>query len=41
MSIVDKASGIKQIITLVCDIVPQIVSLIITLVKSIQEIKTV
>lgn len=41
MSIVDKAGSIKQIISLVCDIVPQIVTLIVTLVKSIQEIKTV
>lgn len=41
MSVVDKIQFIKQLVSLICDTVPQITQIIVSIIKTINEIKTV
>lgn len=41
MSVIDKVQFIKQLVALICDVIPQLTQIIVTVVKTINEIKTV
>lgn len=41
MSVIDKIQFIKQLVQLICDTVPQLTQIIVTIIKTINDIKTV
>lgn len=41
MSVVDKIQFIKQLVALICETVPQLTQIIVTIIKTINDIKTV